>query len=81
LKAYDSVTSKVLHNIPIEFGISMKPGRLRKMCQNESYNTVQVGKHMSDTFPTTIGMKQANTLSPLLFNFALGYTIRKVLVN
>jgi len=80
-KAYDSVTSEVLHNIPIEFGIFMKPGRLRKMCLNESYNTVQVGKHMSDTFPTTTSMKQACTLSQLLFNYALDYTIRKVLVN
>jgi hypothetical protein len=34
---------------------------------------------MSDTFPTTNGMKQADTLSPLLFNFALDYTVRKVL--
>jgi hypothetical protein len=55
-------TSEVLHNILIEFGIPMKPGRLRKMCLNESYNTVRVSKHMSDTFPTTHGMKQAHTL-------------------
>jgi hypothetical protein len=36
---------------------------------------------MSDIFPTTNGMKQAYTLSPLLFNFALDCTVRKVLVN
>ena len=61
----------------------MKQGRLRKMCLNESYNTVWVGKHtsMSDTFPTKNGMKQADTLSPLLFNFALDYTIRRVLAS
>jgi hypothetical protein len=31
-KAYDSVKSEVLHNILIEFGISMKLVRLIKMC-------------------------------------------------
>ena len=36
---------------------------------------------MFHTFPTTNGIKKAYTLSPLLFNFALDYTIRKVLVN
>ena len=51
------------------------------MCLNESYNTVWVGKHMSDTFCITNGMKQAYTLLPLLFNFALDYTIRKALAN
>jgi hypothetical protein len=28
-----------------------------------------------------IGLKQGDALSPLLFNFALAYTIRRVLVN
>jgi hypothetical protein len=36
---------------------------------------------MSDTLPTTNGTKKAYSLSPLLFNFALDYTIRKVLEN
>ena len=80
-KPYDSVTSEILYNILIEFCIPMKPRRLRKMCLNESYNTVLVGKHMSNTFPTTGRLTQADILSPLLFNFTLDYTIGKVLAN
>jgi hypothetical protein len=48
------------------------------MCLDETYNKVRVGKLLSDTFPTQNGLKQGDALSPLLFNFALEYTIRKV---
>jgi hypothetical protein len=34
-----------------------------------------------DNFPIQNGLKQGDALSPLLFNFALQYTIRKVLEN
>jgi hypothetical protein len=41
-----------------------------------------IGKHMSDTvFPIQNDLKQGDTLSPLLFNFALEYTIGKVQEN
>ena len=36
---------------------------------------------MSDRFPIRNGLKQGDALSPLLFNFALEYTIRRVQVN
>jgi len=32
-------------------------------------------------FPISNGLKQGDALSPLLFNFALEYAIRRVLVN
>jgi len=66
-----------LYNIFTEFGIPMK----QKMCLNETYSRVWVGKHLSDVFPTRNGLKQGNALSPLLFNFTLEYTIRRVQVN
>jgi hypothetical protein len=80
-KAYDSVRREVLYNILIEFGIPMKLGRLVKMCLNETYSRVRVGKHLSDTFPIKNGLKQGDTLSPLLFNFALEYAIRRFQAN
>jgi len=36
---------------------------------------------VSDRFPIRNGLKQGDALSPLLFNFALEYTIRRVQVN
>jgi hypothetical protein len=57
-KAYESIRRQLLSNILIEFGIPMKLGRLIKMCLNETYDRVRVGKHLSDTFPIKNGLKK-----------------------
>jgi hypothetical protein len=80
-KAYDSVRREVLYNILVEFGIPVKLVRLIKMCLNETYSRVRVGKHLSDSFPIKNGFKQGDALPPLLLNFALEYAIRKVQAN
>jgi hypothetical protein len=77
-KAYDSVRREILYNILIEFSISMKLVRLVKMCLNEIYSRIRVGKHLSDTFPIKNSLKPGDALSPLLLNFALVYAIRRV---
>jgi len=59
----------------------MKLIRLIKMCLNKTYDTVRVGKHLSDIFPIRNGLKQRDALSPLLFKFTLEYAIRRVQVN
>jgi hypothetical protein len=51
------------------------------MCLNETYSRVRIGKHLSDNFPIQNGLKQGDALSPLFFNFALEYVIRKVQEN
>jgi hypothetical protein len=57
-KAYDSVRREVLYNILIEFGVPMKLDRLIKMCLNETYSNVRIGKHLSDSFPIQNCIKQ-----------------------
>jgi hypothetical protein len=49
----------------------MKLLRLIKMCINEMYSEVCIGKHLSDDFPIQNGLKQGDPLLLLLFNFAL----------
>jgi hypothetical protein len=71
----------VLYNILTEFGIPRKLVGLIKMCLNETYSRVRIGKLQSDKFPIQIGLKQGDALSTLLSNFALEYAIRKVQEN
>ena len=47
----------------------------------EIYSRVRVGKNVSDRFPIRNGLKEGDALSPILFNFALEYDIRRVQVN
>jgi hypothetical protein len=50
-KASDSVRREVFYNILIEFGVPMKLVMLIKMCLNETYSKICIGKHLSDNFP------------------------------
>jgi hypothetical protein len=71
-KAYDSVGREVLYNILIEFGVPRKLVGLIKMCLNETYSTVHIGKYQSDKFPVQNGLKEGDALSSLLWNTPLG---------
>ena len=70
-----------MYNILIEFGIPVKLVRLIKMCLNGTYSRVRIGKNLPDIFHSRNGLKQGDTLSPLLFNFAVLYVIRSVQVK
>jgi len=59
----------------------MKQVRLINMYLNETYSRVRVGKHLSDMFPIKKSLKKRDALSPLIFNFALEYAIKRSEVN
>jgi len=75
-KAYESVRREVLYEILVEFCYPQE-----KMSLTETYSRVRVGKNVSDRFLISNGLKQGDDLSPVLFNFALEYAIRRVQVN
>jgi hypothetical protein len=55
--------------------------RLIKICLNETYSNVRIGKNLPDTSPIQNGLKQGDALLLLLFNSSLGYAIENVQVN
>jgi hypothetical protein len=71
----------VLYSILIECGIPRKLDGLIKMYLNETYSRVRIGRNLCDKFTVQNNLKQRDTLSPLFFNFALEYTIRRVQEN
>jgi hypothetical protein len=72
-KAYDSVSREVLSNILIECGTPMKLVQLIETCLSETYSKDRIGTYLSDSFPIQDGLKQGDTLWPLLLNFSLEY--------
>jgi hypothetical protein len=47
----------------------------------ETYSRVWVDKNLSEMFPIRKVLKQGDTVSPLIFNLAFEYTIKRVQVN
>jgi hypothetical protein len=59
------VRREVLYNILIEFGVPMKLVRLIKICLNETYSKVSIGKHLSILFH--LGLKLNGTHQLLIY--------------
>jgi len=67
-KAYDLDRREVLYNNLIEYGMPMKLVRQMKMCLNETYGRVRVGKNLSDIFPIRNGLKQGDAFITIAFH-------------
>lgn len=70
-KAYDSIKRDSLHNIMYEFGFPKTLIRLLKMCMENTLYPISTRNALSETFEVVTGLKQDDTLSPLLFNISL----------
>jgi hypothetical protein len=68
-KAYDSVKKEALYTILLEFDVPKKLVRLIKMCLNETYCKVRMGKLLSDKFPIQNGLKQRRCSIAIAFEF------------
>ena len=71
---------EVLYITAIQLDIHINLVLQLKMWLNETYSRIRAGKNLSDKFPVTNGLKQGDDLSPLLFNCALEYAIRRIQV-
>jgi len=67
-----------LYDILNKFGVPKKLVRLIKTRLDRTQSKVRIGNYLSSGFPIENGLKQGDALSPLLFNFALEYAIRKI---
>jgi hypothetical protein len=63
MKSCGSVRGEVLYSIIVEFRIHMKVVGLFKMCLNETYSKVHIGKNVSDIFPIQNGLKQGDFIN------------------
>jgi hypothetical protein len=70
-----------LYNILIEFWVPMKLVRLIKMCLNETYTIVRIGKYFFDNSFYSEWSKTRRCFNYTVLNFALEYAIRKVQEN
>jgi len=80
-QAYDTINRAELVEIMKELGIPMKLVILVKMTLANTNNKVKIQGKLSPGFETTIGLRQGDSLSTLLFNLCMEKIIRKFGIN
>lgn len=61
-----------------KFGIPSKLVKMVRTCIEESRCKIKFGNNYSEEFETTVGLKQGDVLSPIVFNVTLEEVVRKV---
>jgi hypothetical protein len=57
-EVYDSIRREALYNILIEYGITRKLVGLIKMCLNETYSRVRIGKNLFESLPLRMALNK-----------------------
>jgi len=77
-KAYDSIHRDALGKCMKEFKIPTKLINICKTCIQKTKSAVRIEGTSSSFFENKTGLKQGDTLSPILFNLALQKVIQSI---
>jgi len=77
-KAYDSIHRDTLWECMKEFKIPTKLINMCKTCVQKTRSVVRIEGTLSSFFENKIGLKQCDTLSPMLFNLVLQKVIQSI---
>lgn len=80
-KAFDCLHRQAIFNAMVEMGIPKKLVQIVKTCMTKTNNKVRSQNGETELFETVSGVKQGDGLSPVIFNLALQYALKKVLTN
>lgn len=80
-QAYDSVERESLLSTMLDLGIPTKLVRLTKVALDKSRSIIKIQGDLGTEFEVKWGLRQENTLAPMLFNLALEEIIRRVGVD
>lgn len=74
-KAYDCLNRTAVFNALLLLGIPSKIVRMIETCMNRTKNKIRTNNGESNNFETRSGVKQGDSLSPIIFNLALHYAL------
>lgn len=80
-QAYDSVIRDHVWTAMAECGIPKKIIKITKVCVEGSRCCVKIGNKMSETFMVDSGLRQGDSLSPILFNIVLDAAIKRANID
>ena len=75
--AYDTVWRKEIQSEMHKLGFPEKLVKLCRFLNNEIYAKVKIGKQLSSEYKVNKGLRQADAITPLLFNVVLETAIRR----